>query len=72
MNHLVKDYISEMQKCLITHMESSGTKVQFPKDWELQSCTTKLFNIRSHSVQYARVSETFLTTIVNVNIVSVQ
>ena len=31
-SHLVKDALSEMQKCVITHMEtSSGTKVQKPK-----------------------------------------
>ena len=32
-SHLVKDALSEMQKCVITHMEtSSGTKVQKPKE----------------------------------------
>ena len=72
-SHLVKDALSEMQKCVITHMEtSSGTKVQKPKEWQPQSCTTELFTVSSHSAEYSYVAEIFLTTVVNADIVSVQ
>ena len=72
LSHLVKDALSEMQKCLITHMESSGTRVQFPKEWQPQSRTTELFNLPSHSAEYARVVGKFKATMPNANIVSLQ
>ena len=72
-SHLVKDALSEMQKCLITHMETStGTKVQKPKEWQPQNRTTELFNVPSHSTEYTRVVGKFTATMSNVNMVSVQ
>ena len=73
MSHLVKDALSEMQKCLITHMEtSSGTKVHKPKEWQPQNRTTELFNVPSHSTEHTHVVGKLTATMANVNIVSVQ
>ena len=70
--HLVKDALSDMRECLINHMETSGTKVQIPTEWQPQSHTTELFNVTAGSVEYSHVIGRFMSTMPNVNIVSVQ
>ena len=68
--HLVKEALTEMQKCLLTHMEtaSQGMKVQKPKEWQPQQKTLEIFVVKEGTKEYQHVVSQFQRTMPNVTV----
>ena len=68
--HLVKEALTDMQKCLLTHMEtaSQGMTVQKPKEWEPQQKTMEIFVVREGTKEYQHVVSQFQRTMPNVTV----